>query len=344
MKKEGNAAIEPQASSSAFKRLIVTWFPIIAVLVIVALDPIVRIDHITTLSNGMTFSFGFLEVMYMRYYNGPRITAIGVIYTGATLGATILLPNDPWIFGVIVFGTTGIACLGSRWGLFRIFVWAPVAIVMYGSGVTSNFHYNVTLAETRSITLMVGGFVALALLTVLKVGSTPDREYLDTRQSVVFACTVSIILGVVTWLTFRSGLPYDHWIPATILRLIVPSVELWRSRSFKRSAGTVAGAAAAALFISFVHVGWLCVALGTLLWSVPIIRNVKMERRTALSTASIILLSGGETTGRGVSTAVGRVEATIAGAIIVLASTYLIEAILRRLSRRDPALSKVELS
>lgn len=199
-------------------------------------------------------------------YRVPRMAVIGVI--GALLTALGFGIGDAaWGWVVLAaFVVTLLAGLVVKYGLHRfaagmlLNVWFVIALALPGAYRLDHVH---TSAWAQTLAWLAGSALTIAYTCILWLarGRTaqpqPVADVLPgdtspvplTRPVILFAVIRAVAVAIAVAIAFGLGLPNADWMPIAALVALKPSLQQSTLVAEQRLAGTIIGAAVAALFL-----------------------------------------------------------------------------------------------
>jgi hypothetical protein len=192
-------------------------------------------------------------------------------------------------------------------------------------------------------TVMVAALLTCAggLWTIIAVAallpSLPQSAFqpLNPKPAIIYAAGLAILLGLCTFVAARWWYGTNAgWVLLTILVVARPAYSETRRRVLERSAGTVAGGAAAALLSLLLPIQIVLTIGGAAALAAAVILQLKHANYLIYSlslTAAIVLLNTG--TVDVLTLDVQRVGFTIAGAVLAAAALTVVQLLFRQRAR-----------
>jgi uncharacterized membrane protein YccC len=281
----------------------------------------------SSLPAAVALGVGFTEIAPIRRDRGSRVAL------GATLVAAVVIVisgavNDTVLgYSLLVAIAAFGAGFSSRWGLYSATVLTPLVLVILSTAPTP------AAALPRAVALGIGALLGTVLLGILRLDPPTSDRTVANRDALLIGATLGIVVGAAVWLTATYEVYQGHWITITILSIAVPSLAATQGRSVARTAATVAGAAIAAVATSVVPSGQIVIAVALLAAVASAALVSDYSWRITLLTISVILYAGGGEDSQ--TAAVARVIATLVGALVVVACTWFLMVMDRRLAQRQ---------
>ena len=190
---------------------------------------------------------------------GALLTALGVVIGG-------------WAWGLVVlaaFVITVLAGLAVKFGSHRFVmgillnVWFVIALTLPGAYLPAHIH---THAWAQALAWLAGSalMIAYTCITWLARGRGAQPQTVAeipgdispaklTRPVILFALLRAIALSIAVAIAFGLHLPNADWMPVATIVALKPSLQQSALAAEQRLAGTILGAAVAALFLLTVH-------------------------------------------------------------------------------------------
>jgi hypothetical protein len=271
---------------------------------------------------GAAFSVGFgvSRGLHGRRWGAMLAATFGIAFA-AMVGS--LAGNSLWVLAALA-GTGAFIC--GFFGLRDDDLWWVTLQIVIALLVAGNFPGSWLAAAERSLETLVGGLTQVVLViglsrifpaAIIPLPAPASRPSTSNVEAMVHALRAAICVTLALLLAHAAGLANAYWAPMTALLVIKPRLIETRIRGARRLVGTVAGCAAATLFVILVEAkaGPLLVGLTLAATSAFALQKANYASMTAAVTATIVLLIS-LSTADVVMTSEHRLFATIMGGVI----------------------------
>jgi Fusaric acid resistance protein-like len=236
----------------------------------VLLVPLIVLAAIGQRQFWLSVSFGVLFVA-LSDPGGDQLQRVTRMALFALIGALLTVLGfgiGGWAWGLVVlaaFVITLLAGLAVKFGVHRFVmamllnVWFVVAITLPGAYHASHIHTN---AWAQALAWLTGSALMIVYITVVWLvrgrGAQPQRvaeipgdisPVKLTRPVIFFALLRAIALSAAVAIAFGLHLPNADWMPVATIVALKPSLQQSALVAEQRVAGTIIGAAVAALFL-----------------------------------------------------------------------------------------------
>jgi len=201
---------------------------------------------------------------------GALLTALGFGLGGAAWGWVVLA----------LFVITLVAGLAVKYGLHRFVaalllnIWFVIALSVQAGYRLDHTH---TSAWAQALAWLIGSALVFAYVTVLWLarGRTAQPQPVAdvipgstepvplTKQVILFAVIRAVAVAAAAAIAFGLHQPNADWMPVSALAAMKPNLQQSALAAEQRLAGTIVGAAVAALFLLIVVLGALAGAIRT---------------------------------------------------------------------------------
>jgi|GEM_PF-2814499 hypothetical protein len=276
--------------------------------------------------------------------SGAIVAAVGTLISvrlgvtlalAAGLAASVLTLVHPYpLLGGITFGLiTAFAAYTARRGLHSAAMLVPIflSIVLASPPTVSGVQSSVVAAALVGTAIAVGGLWVVLVWRVVLGSELPSMpvQPVGPRTSAVYASVAGVVVGAAAWLIL--GLDSSQggaWLLVTLLVLLQPDTHDSWVKTWQRLAGTLLGGLLAIPVILLPLGDFAGLVVGVIFLTLALIVRYAMKRPywqyvTPL-TIGIVLMDS--TAGDRERMEIDRLEATLAGAAVVILITLAIKA------------------